>query len=377
MKFVAFLLFVVGGFGVGAEGASAHAASRSVLLLDAREDVTTGRVDLPLRELAALFDLDIDHNGDITWGELKAANAAIGRYLETHVVIRKNDAACALSLAAPAVDRRDEVYGVWPLAAACPPGPVTTLTVHLDLLLETDPRHTGVLRLETAAGQTPFLFSTTARDFRYEPQTARSAFASFLHEGSLHISSGYDHMLFLLGLIVPSVYRRRSGRLETREGFREVAKVAAKLVTSFTVAHSLSLALVTLAIVPAISPKLVESAIALTIFCVGLNNVTGFLRSREAIMCLAFGLIHGLGFASGLAELGVSGANVGIALTAYNVGIELANLLVVALALPLAYAVRALVFGRRVLVYGSAVTMCTLALGWLGQAVSGVEFMPF
>jgi hydrogenase/urease accessory protein HupE len=154
----------------------------------------------------------------------------------------------------------------------------------------------------------------------------QSSFLSFLRLGVEHILKGYDHLLFLLGLLV--VCRR--------------FKTMALVITCFTLAHSVTLALAALDLV-ALSPRLVEPLIAASIVFVGVENL---LRRDEPrwrwALTLAFGLIHGFGFAGVLREagLGSSGAGLLAPLFSFNLGVELGQVAVAAVVLPLLWRMR-------------------------------------
>jgi hydrogenase/urease accessory protein HupE len=144
---------------------------------------------------------------------------------------------------------------------------------------------------------------------------------SFLPLGIQHILTGYDHLLFLFGLLL--VTRR----------FRS----ALQIITCFTIAHSITLALATLGAVPA-PARLVEPLIAASIVYVGVENLTrGGEPKGRWLLTFVFGLIHGCGFASVLRELGIGagGRSIGLPLICFNGGVELGQLLIAAILLPL------------------------------------------
>lgn len=149
-------------------------------------------------------------------------------------------------------------------------------------------------------------------------RTAAEAFLSMVVQGVLHILSGADHLVFLLGVVLVG------GRL----------RGIVLGVTAFTVAHSITLALAALAIVTP-SPRLVEPAIALSIAYVGVENFFVKDAGRRWTITFPFGLVHGFGFAGTLRELTVAEGRVAPALLAFNAGVELGQLAVLALALPL------------------------------------------
>jgi len=144
----------------------------------------------------------------------------------------------------------------------------------------------------------------------------------FLVLGIQHILTGYDHLAFLLALLLAG------GSLRSN----------AKVITSFTVAHSLTLALATLGPVN-IPPAIVEPVIAASIVFVGLENLFRRRLAARWLVTFSFGLVHGLGFASALRELGIGGlgARAAIPLLSFNLGVEVAQIVIAALVLPLVW----------------------------------------
>ncbi len=155
---------------------------------------------------------------------------------------------------------------------------------------------------------------------------AQGPFLSFLRLGVEHILKGYDHLLFLLGLLVAC--RRFS--------------TMALVITCFTLAHSVTLALAALDLI-SLSPAVVEPLIAASIVFVGVENL---LRRNEPrwrwALTLGFGLIHGFGFAGVLKEagLGSSGAGLLVPLFSFNLGVELGQVAVAAVVLPVLWRLR-------------------------------------
>jgi hydrogenase/urease accessory protein HupE len=151
------------------------------------------------------------------------------------------------------------------------------------------------------------------------------SFREFLTLGVEHILTGYDHLVFLLGLLIA--------------GGSLVA--AAKIITSFTIAHSITLAVATLGWIN-ISPRIVEPLIAVSITYVGLENIFRRDLNRRWLLTFGFGLIHGFGFASVLREMGIgsAGAGVTLPLLSFNLGVELGQLAIASLILPLIWSLR-------------------------------------
>ena len=139
-----------------------------------------------------------------------------------------------------------------------------------------------------------------------------------------------------------------------------------KVVTAFTVAHSITLSLAALGVV-SLPSRWVESAIALSVVLAALNNIRPVVYGKRWVIAFCFGLIHGFGFASVLADLGLPQESLLIALVAFNLGVELGQLVIVGVFLPIAFTLRATAFYQRVLVvYGSA-AIALIASLWLVQ----------
>jgi hypothetical protein len=167
---------------------------------------------------------------------------------------------------------------------------------------------------------------------------------------------GFDHLLFLLALLLPSVLWRENGRWQAVGSLGPAVKDVVAVVTAFTVAHSLTLTLAALGWV-ALPARWVESAIAATVVVPG----------RRWAIAFFLGLIHGLGFASVLADLGLPSGALVPALAGFNLGVEAGQLAIVGVFVPLAFAARETRFYRRgALGLGSA-AVAAIALLWLAE----------
>ena len=162
-------------------------------------------------------------------------------------------------------------------------------------------------------------------DLRQSSNGAPGTAWSFLKLGNEHILSGYDHLLFLAGLFLAAA----------------TAAQLVALLTAFTVAHSISLALVVLAGVH-LPASIVEPLIAASIAWVGIENLMGARHRRRWLVVFGFGLIHGFGFAGALTDLGLgsSAKDVARALFFFNAGVESGQLLVAVAILPLLWMIR-------------------------------------
>ncbi len=197
----------------------------------------------------------------------------------------------------------------------------------------------------------------------------------FLREGVHHILTGYDHVLFLMCLLLPSVMRR------TPAGWQPVPRLAHALlpvfgiVTAFTVAHSITLALAALKWV-ALSPAFIEPAIAVTIVLAALDNVRPIFRGRRAIVTFCFGLIHGFGFAGVLAELNLPSSQFAWALLQFNLGLELGQLAIVLAATAMLFLLRRQPRYPLWAIRGGSLAAMGMGLLWFIERTADVSLLP-
>ena len=184
-----------------------------------------------------------------------------------------------------------------------------------------------------------------------------------------HIWIGYDHMLFLISLLLPAVLVRRERCWQPVASLRSALLGVLAVVTAFTVSHSITLTLAALDVI-ALPPRLVESAIALSVLLASLNNIVPLVTRRGWLLAFAFGLVHGFGFASVLGDLGLPRGALALALAGFNVGVEVGQLAVVLAIVPLIYALRAARFYRPgILVAGSSAIAFVAGVWLVGRAL--------
>ena len=158
--------------------------------------------------------------------------------------------------------------------------------------------------------------------------------------------------------------------------FRAALIDVLKIVTAFTVAHSITLSLATLGFV-SLPSRLVEASIAASVVLAALNNVWPLFHGRRWMVAFCFGLIHGFGFASVLVDLGLPQGTLALALVGFNLGVEAGQLTIVAAFLPLAYAVRRSWFYRRLVMIGGSLAIAVLAAVWLCERLFMFKVLPF
>jgi hypothetical protein len=341
-----------------ASAASAHKPSDSYLSLIVDGQRITGRWDIALRDLEHAIGLDRDGDGEITWGEVKVRHGDIAAYALARLALASGGAACPTSPVEHLVDRHsDGAYAVLRFTAACPAA-IDALDVGYSFLFDLDPLHRGLAQVQSGDLTQTSVLSPEARTWHVQTGSPNLAqqLAAYVNEGVWHIWVGLDHILFLLCLLLPAA-RRGQGRQETglppavqRRGqdapessprsapmWIEVVQV----VTSFTVAHSITLSLAALGILD-VPARLVESAIAASVVFAALNNIRPLVTRRLWLIAFGFGLVHGLGFASVLAGLPLPRPALLLALLGFNLGVEVGQLVLVGLFFGMVWALRRL-----------------------------------
>jgi hypothetical protein len=288
--------------------------------------VLYGDIGMAGREVARwLPAIDTDHDGSIDAEELAAGRDAVARAVAGGLTVTADAEACPGSL-----DRAWVLDGeggvVFQVRYTCPEVP-GRLTLSAPILDSLGPGHRHLARVFRSGKAQVKVLDRSHATWTFDqaiPTSSSTEMAwSMLKLGVEHILTGADHLVFLLGLILVG------GRLTSLVG----------AVSAFTLAHSITLALAALSIfVP--NPRLVEPAIALSIAYVGVENLFVKDASKRWRITFPFGLVHGFGFAAALREIGLPRGQVPIALISFNLGVEIGQLGVLSIALPLTVAAR-------------------------------------
>jgi HupE / UreJ protein len=351
----------------------AHKPSDSYLTLRATagSDSITVRWDIALRDLDYVLQLDRNGNGEISWGEVRQRSEDITRLATSRLQLSSADQPCTWASASPLMldKHSDGTYAVLSLTAQCT-SLSGALKARYSLLFDVDPSHRGLVQWIGPGSQTvqALVFGTESAEQSLALQAPGpwQTLRQYLVDGVWHIWIGYDHILFLLALLLPAVLVRRQGQWQGAPHLAGAVKEVVKVVTAFTLAHSITLSLAALGVV-SLPSRLVESAIAASVVLAALNNLRGTIEGRRWVMAFVFGLLHGFGFASVLADLGLPQGALVLALVGFNVGVELGQLAIVAVFLPLAFSLRSTGFYRFGVLKVGSLLVALLASWWLVQ----------
>ena len=355
--------------------AAAHKPSDSYLTLERDGARVRGQWDIALRDLDTAITLDANGDGEITWGEVRAKRAAIRDYALSRLKLSSGSDACAVDSGELQIDEHsDGAYAVLRLDAACAVAG-RLLAVDYRLLFDIDPTHRGLVQYVEAGRSRSAIFSADRPMQTLGAGSSVQQLIQYVHEGVWHIWLGFDHILFLLSLLLPAVLARRDGDWRPAESFKASFWDVARIVTAFTVAHSITLTLAALDLV-ALPSRWVESAIALSVVLAAINNVFPLVSHGRWVAAFAFGLIHGFGFAGALRDLGLPSGSLALSLFGFNAGVELGQLAIVCAFLPAAFALRRTWTYRRVVLAGGSALIAAIASLWLVERAFNMAILP-
>lgn len=375
---------------------SAHIPNQSYIYLRIYEnDGIDGRFELNVNEINKVFGLHLDKN--VTLEELKPYIKDIQAYLlkntsfsseyGDHTILLTDVSLLRVSLGNYLkvnfhLENTDELP--------------ENLTVSYSAVFEKDSTHKGFLIIEYnwKAGiinnEANILLDFGPGDktdtFSLTDDSVWKGFVAMVKQGMWHIWIGLDHILFLLALILPSVVRRRkkedvvTGNIIIRiltswepvSEFKPAFFYILKVVTFFTIAHTITLSLASLNIVR-LPSQLVESIIALSIGLAAYHNINPIFKGRDWVIAFVFGLFHGFGFASVLSDLGLTSEYLTVSLLGFNIGVEIGQLLIIAMIFPVLYLLRKTKFYNKLLVFGSII-LIIISLYWGIERVFDVSF---
>ena len=322
----------------------AHKSSDSYLTIEQSGGNWEIAWDIALRDLEDAIGLDTNQDGRITRSEVESQSKEILGFALGHLEVTTADSVCNISPDIFDTLRRDgDAYITLALSTQCADSQQARL--RYDLFFDRDPTHTALVQLRTGDQSQSHALSDNNRDLilSLNNSSAGKVLVDFFREGVWHIWIGFDHVLFLITLLLPAVLVVNNRRWDVARNFKSAFFDVVKIVTAFTIAHSVTLALASLEFV-SLPSRFVESAIALSVFIAAVNNVWPAFSSSRWQFAFVFGLIHGFGFANVLQVLDLPAGQLASSLLGFNLGVEIGQLAIVVVFLPLAWVLRYSVF---------------------------------
>jgi len=325
-------------------------------------------MEISRQDLELLVPIDTDHNGTVITEELSAVRSDLELLISSGINVRTardkyqpnfisieqaTEDGIAIDLQYELSDT-SEVQIHIPLIAQLARG-------HRQYLTVLDANGNLLAQHILAASSPPVVLHQTGPD-------QLSVFRAYLTEGIWHIWIGFDHILFLLTLLLPAVLVYRASTWYSVDRLRPAIKDVFKVVTAFTVAHSITLALAVLDVV-SLSPRMVESFIAFSVLVTSVNNLRPIFPYSRWLLAFGFGLIHGFGFASVLMDLGLPGDALLVSLLGFNLGVEAGQLAIVAVVFPVIAFLRHTTFYRAWVFSGGSAMAALIATVWIYELV--------
>lgn len=360
---------------ISSGNAQAHSSSNSYITFSTQDQISVLRVDINLRDIDLVFDLDQNKDGKVSWGETLAKTTEITAWLEQGIALSRTNQKCSLTqMNIKASDHADGTYLSVEWAVAClgaaQEGPAG-LSLRYGLMFDQDNLHRALVKIDLPDAQSSAILSPDRPEVSLTKanDSVPRVLARYLIEGIWHIWIGIDHILFLLSLLILA-FLEPSRKSVIQWPAVQNAKTAVldvlTVVTAFTLAHSITLGL---SIFKWLEPSadLIEPAIALSVVAAALNNLLGWAALRRWQLAFAFGLVHGFGFANVLLDLGLPSDQLAIALGGFNLGVELGQIAIVLVFLPVAWTLRHTKFYRWVIVVGGSLAIAVLGTIWTLQ----------
>jgi hypothetical protein len=298
-----------------------------------------GTWQVRLFDLYQVIDIDNNQDGQLTWGEVQKNQLATTQYLQSALQISRNDTCGLIFDVVQQVDQHfNEGYLVTSFKGACHSTGV--LKIDYQAMFEIDTDHKAIVTIDAPEHQYTRVISNENRTLLVNLAESQMSdtFVEYVYQGIIHIWKGTDHILFLLALLSTCVLNREQKQWQGIESPTKIVKQTAWIVTAFTLAHSITLTTTAMGVLN-FSSHWVELGIALSVLFAALNNVWPVVL-RLGWITFAFGLLHGMGFAGVLGELGLPENQKILTILAFNLGVEIGQLAILLLVLPLLMFVR-------------------------------------
>lgn len=379
--------FLVGFFSNSLE---AHKPDQSYLYLRVYKEAIGGRFEMTAKDMNLALGLELDD--ELKMEELTKYLPQIKDYLKSHSNFQSSEGQYEVKFTETTILDLEEMEDFARInfdlinVEKVP----ASLDIEYQVLFDKNPIHRGVLIIEhnwkagivnnEALISSIFSPDDTKENLSMTDVSLWKGFVALVKLGIWHIWIGLDHILFIIALILPSVVRRKNEETFSVEksnawipvdSFKDAFFYIIKIITFFTIAHSITLALASLQIIN-LNSRFVESTIAISIALAALHNITPIFKQKEWIIAFGFGLFHGFGFASVLGDKGLGDDFLVLSLLGFNVGVELGQVLIICMSFPILFLIRKLNIYPYIIKYGS-VGLILISIYWFVERALDIE----
>ena len=383
---------------------TAHSPDQSYLYLRIYSDGIGGRFEVTAKDLNRSLNLNLPE--ELSLEDVRPHLEKIQAYLETNTRFSANGQTYSIRFTDLEILDLDEIedgnsdYAKFNFTLEGVQEVPEVLDILYTGFFDTEPIHRGMLITEYnwKAGivnnesliSSVFSPSETQQQLSLADASIWKGFMALVKLGIWHIWIGLDHILFIVALILPAVVRRRNNirdkstiTTKVDDGYSQawwpVSRFGPafwyiiKIITFFTIAHSITLALAALGVIN-LPSRFVESIIAISIALAAFHNIVPVFRQKEWLIALLFGLFHGFGFASVLGEKGLGGDYMVLSLLGFNVGVEVGQVLIICLVFPFLFFLRRLNLYPKIIKYGSMV-LILISLYWFIERAFDIDLL--
>lgn len=361
---LATVLLFIGLFIGTASPVLAHDPGLSKASLQVEADELQLRATFAERDIESVVRLDLDGDGSVSAQEFAALEEDLRSIAAGAMELRSDD----ILIAAKEATVRLATSGSIDIELHFEPPVGSALRSTFPIINRLPRGHRQYLSVLDAGGQLLGQYVLDAKSSPLNlnvPRTSQIAlFGQYLREGVWHIWIGFDHILFLLTLLLPAVLLYRHKQWYPVEELRPALADLLKIVTAFTIAHSITLALAVLELVQ-LPSRFVETIIAFSVLVTAINNLRPLFPASRWLLGFVFGLVHGFGFATVLIQLELPDSALALSLFGFNVGVEIGQLAIVALLFPVAFFTRHTRLYRAWIFRGGSIAAAVTASIWM------------
>lgn len=364
--------------------AQAHVMDQSYVFLTIDEQSVSGRVEITIKDLNQVLGLQISEEGGVSMQEILTHVDKIDDYVLQQIEVGGNGNVGELEIVEHGYLNTSFAQYVR-IYFRLPPDrkAIEYLDVRNNLIFHADEKHRSLLVVENN-WKSGLLENELVIALTFSPDNERqrldlsggsvfTGFWAFIKLGMHHIWIGADHILFLIALLLPGVMLYSEGRWKGVPSFKPALITTIKIVTVFTVAHSVTLSLAALNLLT-LPSRLVESIIAISIGIAALYILMPRVRLHAFWVVLVFGLFHGFGFANVLSEMQIPDKYMLWSLFGFNLGVEIGQVAIVLVLVPILYQIRnTTLYARMVLPIG-ALCLMLISVYWFIERAFDVDF---
>lgn len=389
------LLVFIASCALAPSALAAHKPDQSYVFLRVYQDSLTGRVEISTEDLNRIVGSALPKNG-LTRAQAAPLTSRMQTYLRDHLSFSIDGRPVPYNWSATDIlniyqEGEADVVQYYFVIDGVNDIP-ENIEVTYDAVLELRDLHRGVLIIEQN-WKGGVVDNHTSINHIFTPDDRSTALDltdvsvwkgvwALIKLGVWHIWIGLDHILFIVALILPSVVRRDPHETQAYgvskwrpvPAFRPAFFYLVKIVTFFTIAHSITLALASTGLVT-LPSKYVEATIAFSIGLAAFHNIHPIFRGKEWVIAFVFGLFHGFGFASVLGEKGLGSDFLAYSLFGFNVGVEIGQLLIICTVFPVLFVLRKTKFYQWLIIIGSAL-LILIAVYWTVERLFEVDITP-